>query len=211
MNNILSSIKTFFQKNEGLIKPTVVMIAICAVVTLALSSTNLLTEQKILRLSQENEKRAMQRLLVADDYNNKTLDVDGAQVGYYEAVSDGSAVGYIFVTSAKGYGGDVSVMTAINTDGTINAVEILDAANETPGLGQNVTKSSFYGQYSGLTEKITVVKNGAQSKNNEIKAVTGATISSKAVSAAVNTSLDYASKIVMDSTAKAVVQEGGSK
>ena len=98
-------------------------------------------------------------------------------------------MGYIFTTSEKGYGGEVSVMTAIDTDGNIKAVSVLDASNETPGLGQNVTKSGFYSQYSGLSGEISVVKSGADSENNEIDAVTGATISSRAVTAAVNRAL----------------------
>lgn len=88
-------------------------------------------------------------------------------------------------------------MTAINTDGTVAAIEILDASNETPGLGQNVTKQDFYTQYSGVKSGVEVVKDGTGSAdNNTVNAVTGATISSKAVTKSVNTALDYAEKIM---------------
>ena len=90
----------------------------------------------------------------------------------------------------------VSVMTAVNGDLTVKAIEILSATDETPGLGQNITKETFYKQYSGLKDNISVVKNGADSAENEINAVTGATISSKAVTKAVNTSLDYAEAVI---------------
>ena len=82
--------------------------------------------------------------------------------------------GSIFVVDTKGYGGTVSVMTAVNTDGTIAAVKILDASNETPGLGQNVTKQDFFTQFTNLTDNISVIKGGtASADNNEINAVTG--------------------------------------
>ncbi|MBR2489670.1 MAG: FMN-binding protein, partial [Clostridia bacterium] len=56
--------------------------------------------------------------------------------------------------------------------------------------GQNVTKEKFYSQYEEKTADVKVIKNGAVSENNEINAVTGATISSKAVTSAVNMALE---------------------
>ena len=110
---------------------------------------------------------------------------------------DGKIIGYIFKTSAKGYGGEISVMTAVKPDASVAAVEILDASSETPGLGQNVTKKDFYGEYKDKSHGIVVVKGGnADTTKNEIDAVTGATISSKAVTTAVNQALEYANKII---------------
>ena len=80
-------------------------------------------------------------------------------------------------------------MTAINPDKTVKAIKILSADDETPGLGQNVLKSDFAKQYSGLKNEISVVKNGADGNKNEVNAVTGATRSSKAVTNAVNKAL----------------------
>ena len=74
------------------------------------------------------------------------------------------------------------VMTAIDPELSIIGIKILDASGETPGLGQNVTKESFYGQFKG--------------KGNKINAVTGASISSKAVTDAVNEAYKYASEIL---------------
>ena len=50
-------------------------------------------------------------------------------------------------------------------DGKIVGVNVLDASNETPGLGQNVTKKEFADQFSGLNETLEVVKNSPSSKN----------------------------------------------
>lgn len=197
MSKILDKIKTFFKSNIEIIMPTAVLATICIVVTLALSSTNMLTENKIATLAEQTQNEAMSKLIEADEYTIQTASLSSGEIDYNIAVKDGETIGYIFVVDTKGYGGTVSVMTAVNTDGAIAAVEILDASNETPGLGQNVTKQDFFTQFTNLTDNITVIKGGtASADNNEINAVTGATISSKAVTNAVNEALSYASEII---------------
>ena len=197
MKNFANKIKSFFKSNLDIIRPTAVLALICIVVTLALSSANLLTENKIKALAQENQNKAMSKLIKADSYNEKTAEIDGEKITYTTAENSDGIIGYIFTVDVNGYGGALSVMTAINTDGTVAAIEILDASNETPGLGQNVTKQDFYTQYSGVKSGVEVVKDGTGSAdNNTVNAVTGATISSKAVTKSVNTALDYAEKIM---------------
>ncbi len=201
LKSIAGKIKEFYQKNGELTIPTAVLAVICIVVTLALSSTNLLTAAKIDSLAFKAQNEAMAKLIVADEYNAATEKFSD-EITYYIAVKDGTEIGYIFTVSAKGYGGDVSVMTAVKPDGTVAAVDILDASGETPGLGGNVTKESFYTQYQGLKIDITVNKNEANKENNQIKAVTGATISSNAVTTAVNQALEYAKQIIEKGAAK---------
>lgn len=170
---------------SDLLFPTLTLVCICLVVTLALSGTNMLTKKKIEKLTKDNQNKSMSELIQADEYVEFPVsgdDIDGS----YKAVKDGEEIGYIFITSSKGYGGDVSVMTAINPDKTVKAIKILSADDETPGLGQNVLKADFAKQYSGLKNEISVVKNGADGNKNEVNAVTGATRSSKAVTNAVN-------------------------
>ena len=191
MKNFANKIKSFFKSNLDIIRPTAVLALICIVVTLALSSANFLTENKIEALAQENQNKAMSKLIEADSYNEKTAEIDGEKITYTTAENSDGIIGYIFTVDVNGYGGALSVMTAINTDGTVAAIEILDASNETPGLGQNVTKQDFYTQYSGVKSGVEVVKDGTGSAdNNTVNAVTGATISSKAVTKSVNTALD---------------------
>lgn len=197
MNKLLEKIKNFFKTNYEIINPTAVLGIICIVVTLALSSANLLTADKIEKLAEQTEKESMSKVL-AGEYTEVTENFDGTEVTYYKAEKDGETVGYIFTVDTKGYGGTISVMTGINVDGTVANVEILSADDETPGLGQNVTKEKFYSQFSGLKNGISVKRSGTANRdNNEIDAVTGATISSKAVTTAVNTALRYAEQIIV--------------
>ncbi|MBR4910993.1 MAG: RnfABCDGE type electron transport complex subunit G [Clostridia bacterium] len=184
------------RKTLKFLYPTFVLAAICLIVSLALSVTNAVTKDKIAEISNENTKKAMSRVLEAETYTDAVIEIDGKEVTYYKAVSGGEVAGYIFITAANGYGGEVRVMTAVLPDKTIKAVEILDVSSETPGLGQNSAKEGFYGQFAGKRNGITVVKSGANSDKNEIDAVTGATITSRAVTKAVNEALDCADEII---------------
>ncbi len=196
MKELLIKIKDLFTKNE-IVNPTAVLAIICVVVTLALSSTNLLTYNKIEALAIQTQNEAMSKLIEADEYHELPATTSDGDITYYTAIKGGETIGCIFVTKANGYGGIVSVMTAVDMNGSVIAVEILSAADETPGLGQNVTKPDWYSQFAGLKDDITVIKGGsANAENNEINAVTGATISSKAVTTAVNQALDYAAEII---------------
>ena len=143
------------------------------------------------------------------DYESATLTVNEQLVDYNIVKKDGKIIGYIFKTSAKGYGGEIQVMTAVKPDASVAAVEILDASGETPGLGQNVTEEYFYSQYNGRPHDIVVVKGGnADKAKNEIDAVTGATISSKAVTEAVNTAIEYATAIIeSDDVVEVIIEE----
>ena len=175
---------------KDIIKPVCVLLAICVIIPLALSLTNKVTADKIAELEEKNSRETMANLIEADEFNENELEDGGESFTYYIAVKDGETVGFIFKTAEKGYGGDVSVMTAVNPDGTVKSVAILDVSNETPGLGQNAAKESFYSQYAGKKSGISLLKNGADTAKNEVNAVTGATITSTAVNKAVNTALE---------------------
>lgn len=188
MSKFIEALK---KNREDIIKPVGVLLAICIIIPLALSITNKVTVKKIAELEAANSKKNMQSLIDADNFE----ECENEKVTYYAAINGGETAAYIFTESSKGYGGDVSVMTAIKPDGTVAGVAILDVSGETPGLGQNAAKESFFSQYIGLKKGVSVLKNGAKAENNEVDAVTGATITSTAVTRAVNKALDDFEKV----------------
>lgn len=188
MSKLIEAIK---KNREDIIKPVGVLLAICIIIPLALSVTNKVTAKKIAELEAANSKKNMQSLIDADNFE----ECENGEITYYAAINGGKTAAYIFTESSKGYGGDVSVMTAIKPDGTVAGVAILDVSGETPGLGQNAAKESFFSQYIGLKKGVSVLKNGAKTENNEVDAVTGATITSTAVTRAVNKALDDFEKV----------------
>ena len=188
MSKFIEAIK---KNREDIIKPVGVLLAICIIIPLALSVTNKVTAKKIAELEAANSKKNMQSLIDADNFE----ECENGEITYYAAINGGKTAAYIFTESSKGYGGDVSVMTAIKPNGTVAGVAILDVSGETPGLGQNAAKKSFFSQYIGLKKGVSVLKNGAKAENNEVDAVTGATITSTAVTRAVNKALDDFEKV----------------
>ena len=188
MSKFIEAIK---KNREDVIKPVGVLLAICIIIPLALSVTNKVTAKKIAELEAANSKKNMQSLIDPDNFE----ECENGERTYYAAINGGKTAAYIFTESSKGYGGDVSVMTAIKPDGTVAGVAILDVSGETPGLGQNAAKESFFSQYIGLKKGVSVLKNGAKAENNEVDAVTGATITSTAVTRAVNKALDDFEKV----------------
>lgn len=107
------------------------------------------------------------------------------------------------VTDHEGYGGDIQFMMGIQADGTLNGISIL-AIGETPGLGmraEEVLKPQFANK---KVEQFTYTKSGAMS-DSEIDAISGATITTNAVTNGVNGGLAY-----FQETYEEIVKGGGS-
>lgn len=177
-------------KASDILKPVIMLTLICLITSALLAYTNSLTAPVIeaLAVQTANETKSVV-LSSAESFEEQKIGDTEYSVG---KDSSGTVVGYVFTTSAKGYGGDVNVMVGVNAEGKVSGVEILELS-ETPGLGMNAQKPSFLEQFIGKTLGITVNKNTPA--DNEIKALTGATITSKAVTAAVNTALEYYAEI----------------
>ncbi|MBE6827840.1 MAG: RnfABCDGE type electron transport complex subunit G [Ruminococcaceae bacterium] len=177
-------------KIREIVIPTLSLFLICLVATALLGFTNRITEPRIKQLAAETEQKTKAEVLsTADSFSEaKTLEYDGREYTYYEGTKDGSLAGYVFSTSAKGYGGDISVMVGVDAEGSVTGVSILEIS-ETAGLGMNAKNESFRNQFAGKNSEISVIKNGTPS-DNEIQALTGATITSKAMTKAVNTALE---------------------
>lgn len=100
-------------------------------------------------------------------------------------------LGYVVtVVSHEGYGGDIEFSVGISKDGTINGIEFL-SIGETAGLGMNATKDEFKSQFTGKQVTAFVsTKSGAKAEN-EIDALSGATITTNAVTGSVNAAIYY--------------------
>lgn len=101
----------------------------------------------------------------------------------------GDVLGYVInVTSGGGYGGNISFAMGVQADGTLNGISFL-SISETPGLGMKADTDEFKNQFVGKqTDAIVYTKTGA-SADNEIDAISGATITSSCVTNGVNAGL----------------------
>ena len=165
----------------SIVKTALSLFLICAVAAGALAYVNSVTAPTIASNSAAAADKARGEVLPeADGFEEKTT-ANGTV--YYAAQKDGETVGDVFTTSAKGYGGDVEIMTGVNADGTVAGISIL-TINETPGLGMNAKKDAFRDQFKGKSGRLAVNKDGG-----EIVALTSATVTSRAVTNAVNQAL----------------------
>lgn len=170
-----------------ILAPAATLFSICAIVTAALALTNSATMEPIARINAQAEAAARQEVLpAAVTFEERPLEGQPTApcLGKDQA---GLPAGWVIVTQAKGYGGTVKVMTGIDLAGTVTGVTIL-SHEETVGLGANATKEAFRDQYCQPVpeEGFSVFKAGQPGGEGKIAAMTGATITSNAVTDAVN-------------------------
>ncbi len=94
----------------------------------------------------------------------------------YTIYQDDTKTGYAFRASGSGYGGNIDVLVGLDNDFGIIGISIL-SQTETPGVGSKITESSFTDQFKGLSASDIALS----SEGGKIDAITGATISSRAV------------------------------
>ncbi len=172
--------------------PVFSLFVICIVFTFLLGLTNKATADKIKTLTLEAEAAARTKVLDTAKSFSEEKEKDG--IVYYEGYDEnGETVGYIFPEQTKGYGGTIYMTVGINSDGTVHGVEITELS-ETAGLGMNAKNQPwFLEQYKDMSGGIGVAKNNPG--ENEIQALTGATITSKAVTLGVNNAIESFEKL----------------
>ena len=166
--------------------PTISLFIICIVITSALAFTNALTKDTIAQNDLNARNESMK--IVCPEGDTFELKAESEDGEIYEALDkNGDVTGYAVSTSASGYGGQIKVMTGISTDSKVIAIDVFYNDDETPGLGKNTSNESFTSQFTDLltTDKIVVSKDYA-GEGQQVDAVTSSTISSRAVTDAVN-------------------------
>ena len=145
----------------------------------------------------DNEEKALKEaifrvLLEAETYQEITIE----GVTVYKCLDrDGDNIGYAFTASGNGYQGKIELMAALDKDlRRMGGIEILESS-ETPGLGSEIGEPFFKAQFRGLSvmPRITFTK-GPLSEDNQIQAITGATISTRAVVEILNRKIEKVRK-----------------
>ncbi|HIT85087.1 MAG TPA: RnfABCDGE type electron transport complex subunit G [Candidatus Ornithomonoglobus intestinigallinarum] len=181
-------------KGKEIAKTAVILFLITAVSAALLAAVNGITAPLIA----ENEEKTIQEALKvvmpdADEFEEKEKDeaAKAAEEKYgseilnlYDAKAGGEVVGLCAIVETKGYSAGLTCAVGVDADGVVTGVEIT-AHEETPGLGANAEDEGFRNQYIGKHGEIGVAKNNAG--DNEITAMSGATMTSNGVTNAVNT------------------------
>lgn len=189
---------------KEMIKNTVILLVITIVAGLVLGLVYQITKDPIAEQEAKKKQEACQEVF-RDADSFETMEVNSlnagewAQAGFAQESVDevmsamdasGNLLGYVVtVTTREGYGGDIKFSIGIRMDGTINGISIL-SISETAGLGmraEEVLKPQFAGKQA---EYFEYTKSGAVTET-QIDAISGATITTNAVTNGVNAGLYY--------------------
>lgn len=192
-------------KKNTIIKDTLILTLITLVAGGLLGMVYEVTKEPIAQQAEKEKQEAYKAVFEDADSFEVCVEADDADLAAYltengfeaQTVNEvmeakdasGETIGYALnMTTSEGYGGDISFSMGVKLDGTLNGISILEI-NETAGLGMNATKDEFKGQFAGKqVDAFEVTKSGAAS-DNEINAISGATITSKAITGGVNAGL----------------------
>ncbi len=152
------------------------------------------TKEPIAQAQMEKQLKAIEAVVKGYD-NNPVLEKfkvrtpDGKDsLEFFPAKLKGEMIGMAVKTrSSKGYSGDVWLMVGFNTQGDIQNIVVIEH-KETPGLGSKMTEPSFLNQFFGRNPaemKLKVKKDGG-----DVDGITGATVSSRAFTEAVQSAYD---------------------
>lgn len=193
-------------KNK-IIKDALALILITLVAGVALGGVYEITKDPIAKQEAQAKAEAYEQVFTdaaafeaveMDDTLTKTirdqLDQEGYKAQSIEEVmraedQSGETLGYAFtVVTSEGYGGDIQFSMGVQNDGTLNGISIL-SIGETAGLGMNADTPAFKDQFVGKqVEKLQYTKNGA-TQDDEINAISGATVTTNAMTNGVNAGL----------------------
>lgn len=187
-----------------MIKDTAVLLVITLVSGLLLGLVYQITKEPIALQKEKAKQEAYREVFQTADSFEETellpLDEQAwADAGFAQETIDevmiakdasGAAVGYVItVTTKEGYGGDIRFTVGIADDGTVNGISLLEIS-ETAGLGMRAGEV-LVPQFAGKNvESFEYSKTGA-SADDQIDAISGATITTNAVTNGVNAGLYY--------------------
>ncbi len=167
-------------------KLTLTLLGICAVVALLLGVVNSVTKPIIEEFQAEKTAAAMGQVLPADEYQKVEITYPNV-TALHRALSGGEEIGYVVEVTSSGFGGTLSMVVGVDMDGAVTGVSVTDNS-ETANIGTKVVNDqTVLDRFIGMSHadgEITV-----NSGSNRFDGVSGATVSSKGVTAGVNTAL----------------------
>ena len=200
-------------KKDSFMKDALVLALITLISGCCLGGAYGLTKQKIYEINMASTIESYKQVMPAEEYDDATYadalttaqsdgkiaaDNGGASLISVVAAKDASGAesGYIIKGSAAGYGGSVIVVVGVDADLKVTGISFPETLPETAGLGQKATEPAFYEQFTGKGTKLSVKKGGGAGED-EIDAISGATITSTAVTNTVNAATEFVQDYIL--------------
>lgn len=192
------------KKEDSILRGALVLTLITLISGLMLGIVYFVTEKPIAAAKETAKQKAYAAVFPEAD-TFKSADTDAAAMNealqknnlegcsFTEAAAavakDGKTAGYVLtVTSHEGYGGDIVISVGIAADGTVTGIQPL-SIQETAGLGMKATESAFKDQFAGKNVPAFSYTKTKEKGDDKIDALSGATITTNAVTNAVNGAL----------------------
>lgn len=195
------------KSKSSFLKNCVALLVITLVAGLALSAVNEITKEPIAKAEETARIEAYETVFPDAEFETpQDLDalLEGGQAAIdsvgltgctvsdilYANDANGERIGYVVAAvSPNGYGGDISVAVGIDAKtSTITGFSVL-SNSETAGLGARCTEDEFVSQFAGKDATSIEYVKGGGAAGNQIDAISGATVTTNAVTEAVNSAL----------------------
>jgi len=166
-----------------------VLFIACGLAAGSLSLVNAVTKHPIEVHEQEQREAALREVSPdADEFK----EITPGKV--WEALRNGQKAGHVFLVQVRGYSssGPITLMLGIDSEGVVTGLQVL-SHTETPGLGAKIAAPQFRDQFRNKRLEQLILKKDDPAKG-QIDAVTGATISSRAVTTALRSTLESFNK-----------------
>lgn len=188
----LASSKNHSSQKDSIIKIAINLTGACVISGLIIAGTYFFTNDTAVQKEAELKNLTLKSMVIeADSYQPITGKTD-----WYSASKDGQTIAYIVPAESKGYGGAMKLLVAVTPDGLVKNFNILES-KETPGLGDKAAKPQFSEQLLGKSATQLIVTKDPGNKEG-IMAISGATITSRAVTLGVKNAVDEVAYFVKE-------------
>ncbi|KGP75818.1 RnfABCDGE type electron transport complex subunit G [Desulfosporosinus sp. Tol-M] len=172
--------------NNSILKIALNLICACLISGLIIAVVYTLTASTAAAKQDELKEDSLKSLVTADNFQA----IEG-KPEWSAALKDGQTIAYIVPAESKGYSGAIKLLVAISPDQKVIKYSILES-KETPGLGDKAKDEPFAGQFTGKSvEQLDPLEDVTKtSENGKIQAISGSTITSRAVTKAVQEAVE---------------------
>ena len=168
------------------------LLLLCAALGLFLTAINAATREVIRAGEQERWQQALETVMPgAESFSETWFDHSRAD-NVLAAFTKSELKGYCVVVTTRGFGGPMELLVGVDVYGSVTGVLILEE-NETPEMGAEARSHTFLDQFLGKSGTVRVNQGG-----NAVEAVSGATITSRAVTDGVNAALSAVAALHME-------------
>jgi electron transport complex protein RnfG len=178
---------------KHILKPAFALFIIAAAATALLGIARDLTLEPIANQQKRTQEKMMKEVLpqAAGFIEIEDFLYEGSIVRVFEGVSGSGIAGYVIELAPSGYSGTINMMVGISSgENKITGMRVLKHS-ETPGLGANAVYEKFYSRFNGKNlVRLNVVK-VPTGNANEIEAITASTITTRAITNAVNEAIEW--------------------